>query len=113
MHELSLAEGVLDICKDYASRAGSDRVVSVRLEIGSLSHVEPDALAFSFTAVTRGTLAEGAALEIERVPGRGWCHDCGREITVTALGGACPHCDGYKLQVTGGDQMRVKEMEVA
>ena len=113
MHELALAEGVLGICRDHAGRAGSDRVLSVRLEIGALSHVDPDALAFSFTAVARGTLAEGAELQIDRVPGRGWCHDCGHLVELSALGAPCPDCGGYKLQVSGGDDMRVKEMEVS
>ena len=113
MHELSLAEGVLRICEDHAQRAGAEKVVVVRVEIGALSHVDADALAFSFEAVVRGTLAQGAQLEIDRVPGKAWCHDCGHEVTVASLVDACPDCGGFKLQVTGGEEMRVKEMEVA
>ena len=113
MHEMALAEGVLRICQDHASAAGAERVVVVWLEIGALSHVDPDALAFSFTAVVKGTLAEGARLEIERSPGRAWCHDCGKQVSLAALIDPCPDCGGYTLQVTAGEEMRVKEMEVS
>ncbi|MDQ2089736.1 hydrogenase maturation nickel metallochaperone HypA [Marimonas arenosa] len=113
MHEMALAEGVLRICEDHARRAGADKVVAVWLEVGALSHVDPDALAFSFTAVVKGTLADGARLEIARLPGRAWCHDCGQAVPVKSLVDACPECGGYKLQVTAGEDMRVKEMEVA
>ena len=113
MHEMALAESVLQIVEAQAREAGADKVVVVWLEIGKLSHVEPDAMRFCFDAVTAGSMVAGARLEIDRAPGRAWCHDCGQEIEIPALGSACPGCGGYKLQVTGGSEMRVKEMEVA
>lgn len=113
MHEMALAEGVLQIVEDQARGAGAEKVVAVWLEIGQLSHVEPEAIRFCFDVVTANTLADGARLEIDRAPGRAWCHDCGAEVDIPQLGAACPTCEGYKLQVTGGDQMRVKEMEVS
>ncbi len=112
MHELALAEGVLQICEDHAKRANAEKVVIVRVLIGALSHVDPDALSFSFSAVIPGTLAEGAALEIERIPGKAWCHDCMKEVAIAFLGDACPTCSGFKLQVIAGEEMRVKEIEV-
>ncbi len=113
MHEMALAESVVQIAVDQARAAGADRIVAVWLEIGQLSHVEPDAMRFCFDAVTAGTPAAGARLEIDRVPGKAWCHDCGAEVAIPRLGAECPSCGGYKLQVSGGDDMRVKEMEVS
>ena len=113
MHEMALAESVVQIVESQARAAGSDKVLSVRLEIGALSHVEPEALAFCFDAVTAGGIAAGAKLEIDRSPGRGWCHDCMAEVEIAALGEPCPRCGGYKLQVSGGQELRVKDMEVA
>ncbi len=113
MHEMALAESVVQIVESQARAAGSDKVLAVRLEIGALSHVEPDALAFCFDAVSAGGIAAGAKLEIDRTPGRGWCHDCTAEVEIAALGDACPRCGGYKLQVSGGRELRVKDMEVA
>ena len=65
MHEMSLAESILQIVEETARSSAADQVRAVRLEIGTLSHVERDALRFCFDAVTRGTLADGARLEID------------------------------------------------
>ena len=112
MHEMSLAEGILQIIEDAARSQGFGRVRTVRLEIGRLSSVEPEALSFCFEAVVRGSLAEGARLEIMPVPGSGWCLDCGQSVELTALYDSCPKCGGHKVQTTGGTEMRVKELEV-
>lgn len=112
MHEMSLAEGVLQIMQDQAKSQNYTKVKTVWLEIGQLSHVDPDAIAFCFDAVTRGTLADGAKLEIIRTPGKAWCHDCAAQIDVVALIAPCPSCGGHRIQVTDGDDMRVKELEV-
>ena len=112
MHEMSLAEGVLAILEDQAKAQAFGRVRTVFLDIGELSHVDPDALAFCFDAVVRGTVADGAVLEINRTPGTAWCHTCGRTVAMARLGDPCPECGGYSLQVTGGDAMRVRELEV-
>ncbi len=112
MHELSLCEGVLQILEESARRQGFARVKCVRLEIGGLSGVEPEAMRFGFDAVTRGSLAEGAALEIIQVPGQAWCLPCARTVAVQQRFDACPDCGSYQLQVTGGEEMKVKELEV-
>ena len=112
MHEMSLAEGVLQILEDQAKAQDFAQVKTVWLEIGELSHVDPEAIAFCFDAVTKGTLAEGAALEIVRTPGQAWCHDCMEQVPVSHLADPCPKCGGHRVQVTDGDDMRVKELEV-
>ena len=113
MHEMALAESVVQIVEAQVRAAGAERVLVVRLEIGALSHVEPAALAFAFEVVAARSLAAGARLEMIRSPGRAWCHDCGAEVELAALGAPCPGCGGYKLEVTAGQEMRVKDMEVA
>jgi hydrogenase nickel incorporation protein HypA/HybF len=112
MHEMSLCEGVLQILEDHAKRQGFNRVKTVWLEIGALSGVEPEAMRFSFDAVTHGSLADGAALEIIDIPGSAWCMQCAKSVTVSQRYDACPDCGGYQLQVTGGDEMKIKELEV-
>ncbi len=113
MHEMALAEGVLQIVEDTARANTAAQVRSVLLEIGALSHVEVQALRFCFDAVTRGTVADGARLDVAAVPGRAWCLPCGASVPLQRLGDACPQCGSYQLQVTGGEEMKVKEIEVA
>ena len=113
MHEVALAEGVLRIVMDAARASAATRVHTVWLELGALAHVEPDALEFCFDAVTRGSVAEGARLEIARTAGAAWCMPCGTRVPLAKLGAACPACGSYQLQVLEGDAMRVKEIGIA
>ena len=113
MHEMSLCESILQVLEDHAQRQGFGRVNAVWLEIGGLSGVEPDAMRFGFEAVMRGTLADHARLEIIEVPGQAWCMQCGKSVPVKQRFDACPHCGSYRLQVTGGEEMRIKELEVS
>jgi hydrogenase nickel incorporation protein HypA/HybF len=113
MHEMSLAEGVLQLIEDAAHKDQFNRVSTIWLEIGQLSGVEPEALAFCFDAVTRDTVADRARLEIITLPGQGWCQACARTVPMSEVFDACPSCGGYPLQVTAGTEMRVKELEVS
>jgi hydrogenase nickel incorporation protein HypA/HybF len=113
MHEMSLAEGMLAIVEDAARASAATRVTNVRLAIGALSHVERDALAFCFDAVTRGSVAEGATLTIDAVDGAAWCMPCGATVALARIGDPCPRCGSFQLTVTAGDDMRVKDIEVA
>ncbi len=113
MHEVALAEGVLRIVMDAARASAATRVHTVWLEIGALAHVEPQALEFCFDAVTRGSVAEGARLDIARTSGTAWCMPCGARVPLARLGDACPRCGSYQLQVLEGDAMRVKEIGIA
>jgi hydrogenase nickel incorporation protein HypA/HybF len=113
MHEMSLAEGVLQLIEDAAREQHFAQVTTVWLEIGQLSGVEVEAMKFCFDAVTRDSVADGARLEIVSVPGVGWCMTCSKPVPMAEVFGECPQCGGYQLQVTGGTEMRVKELEVA
>ncbi len=112
MHEMALAEGILQLVEETAQRERAQRVKLVVLEIGELSTVEADALRFCFDAVTKGSIANAAALEIVHVPGVGWCMECAATLPMQELFGACPQCGGYQMQATGGTEMRVKEIEI-
>lgn len=112
MHEMSLAEGIVQLIEDASRREGFKRVSAVFVEIGRLSSVEPEALAFCFGSATLGSVAEGARLEIIDIPGQGLCLQCGAEMEVENLYDPCPKCGGYGINVTGGTEMRVKELEV-
>ncbi len=112
MHEMSLCEGVLQVLEDEAKRQHFSKVKTVWLEIGAMSGVEVEAMRFCFDVVIRHTLADGAKLEIIEVPAEAWCLNCTQTVTVKQRYDACPHCGSYQLQVTRGEEMRIKELEV-
>jgi hydrogenase nickel incorporation protein HypA/HybF len=102
----------VQIVEDTARANGGGRVSRVLLEVGRLAGVEIEALRFCFDAASRTSLAEGAALDIEEPDGQAWCLPCGESVTFSGLTDACPHCGSYQLQVTGGTQLKVREIEM-
>ncbi len=112
MHEMALTESVVAIVEETARREKKVRVRAVVLEIGALACAEPEAMRFCFEVVSRGTPAEGARLEIVLVPGSGWCFDCERTVALAERFSPCPVCGHSRVQMTSGDELRVREMEV-
>ena len=113
MHEMSLAESIVQIVEDTARQHGGGRVRAVRLEVGRLAGGGLGALRLCCDAACREPLAAGAALEIDQPAGRAWCMPCGGSVTVEGLGEPCPDCGSYQLQVTGGSELRVREIEMS
>jgi hydrogenase nickel incorporation protein HypA/HybF len=109
---MALAESVLEIVERTARSHGAKRVRTVRLEIGVMAQVEIEAMEFAFEVVQRGSVAEGAALVVTEVPGTAWCMQCSDSIPIAARGDGCPCCGSAQLQVTGGDRMRVADIEI-
>ncbi|MEZ5798352.1 MAG: hydrogenase maturation nickel metallochaperone HypA [Paracoccaceae bacterium] len=112
MHEMSLAEGIRTIVHDQARAHGFQRVTVLRLEIGRFAGVEKPALEFAFDVVMRGSPAEGARLEMIDLPGKALCYDCAKTVEISDRLDPCPECGGGRLIPQGGDEMRIKDMEV-
>ncbi|MFH1342684.1 MAG: hydrogenase maturation nickel metallochaperone HypA [Pseudomonadota bacterium] len=113
MHEMAICESIRGILEEEAARQAFSKVDRVCLEIGRLSGVEVEALKFGFDVVMRGSPAENARLEIVETPGRAWCMPCGQSITIAARYEPCPACGSHQMQVTGGDEMKIRELEVS
>jgi len=113
MHELSLIQSVFDIIDDHAQQEQFARVISLKLSCGRLSSVEPAAIRFAFEVQSRGTKAEGAALELQIQPVVMYCFSCEREFEPSDYAEACPRCGGSEITLTGGtEELRFLEMEV-
>ena len=112
MHEMAICESILGILKEQARSQNFDSIKRVRLEIGPLSGVEIEALKFGFDVVTRGSLAESAALEIVETKAMAWCMPCGETVSIRQRYDPCPKCGSHQLQVTAGEELRIKELEL-
>ncbi|HUK64896.1 MAG TPA: hydrogenase maturation nickel metallochaperone HypA [Dongiaceae bacterium] len=108
MHELALMESIVAAVEERIQPA---RAARVRLQIGRLAGVMPDALRFCFDVCTQGTHLEGAALEIDEIRGRATCRRCGREVEMESFLDACP-CGSVDVDLVAGQEVRVKEVEV-
>ncbi len=112
MHEFSLCESIIETITIQTRQQGFNRVRRVWLEIGALANVELDALRFAFEIARQDTVAATAELDIITLPGRAWCLDCAETVTVNQYFDPCPRCGGYQWRLTGGNEMRIKELEV-
>lgn len=112
MHELSVAVSLVETASRHAADHGAARVRSVRVRIGALSGVEPDALAFSFPVAARSTRCEGAALDVTVIPAVGACGSCGGRSEVVDLLAPCPACGAWPLSVEGGRDLHLESLEV-
>lgn len=115
MHELSLAEGMLDIASQELAKHGCTRLKLLRVEVGALSGVVPEALEFGFSSLVRDTPNADAVLEIVRVPLKLRCLMCGEVFESRARPGelsACPKCgEDIGHEVLQGKEMRVVWLE--
>ena len=112
MHELSIAQNIVDIVLQHLPTADGVHVTKVRLTLGAMAGVVPDSLEFCFGAITQGTNLEGAVLEIEHLPLTAKCGDCGREGEIEPTFFSCPSCGSNRLTILTGREMQVREIEV-
>ena len=112
MHEMSLCEGMRTVIEEQIKGRNVARVTRVRVEIGRFAGVEKPALDFTFDVVMRGSVADGAELVMIDLPGRAMCYDCMCEVEINHRLDPCPDCGGGKLIPMGGDELRIKDLEV-
>lgn len=113
MHEVSIAQGMLDIAIDNCKKQGYGSIESIKVKIGRASGVVPDSLHFAFEALKPGTIAEKAVLTIIEVPVSGFCKGCGKHFTVEEKYVLeCPLCGDPSFQVETGRELNIDEMEV-
>ena len=105
-------QSALERVLEKARQSGANRVHAIRLRIGVLSGVVPDALQFAFEALAADTPAEGAKLVIEDVPARFWCAKCKREFKATRMFAECPDCHYSSAELRAGREMELTSMEV-
>jgi hydrogenase nickel incorporation protein HypA/HybF len=111
MHELAIAEGLLKIVEDEGNKHALLRVRKIRLRIGKLSTVVPEALSFSFEMVSRGSLAEGADLVVDVVPVIGHCQACNVDFQTDDYFLLCPHCSGAVVALVSGKELEIVDIE--
>ncbi|MDR3591131.1 MAG: hydrogenase maturation nickel metallochaperone HypA [Negativicutes bacterium] len=112
MHEMAIAQGILDIALDNAARHGAKTISRIKLLVGEMTEVEPDSLRFCFGALAQGTAAAGAELEIEAVPLVGRCRDCGAEFVIKRFRFLCPACSSAGVEILSGRELKVEHLEV-
>jgi len=111
MHELSIIENTLEIALENAKNAG--KIHWLKMRIGEISGVVPEALHFAFDVITKGTIAEGATLEIETVPVNCYCQKCELKFKPLDICYECPSCGNLHTQIITGKEIELTSLEVS
>jgi hydrogenase nickel incorporation protein HypA/HybF len=113
MHELSIANSLVEIATEHAISAGAEKIKTITLRIGALSCVHQDALEFSFELITKDTMLEGAILEIIHVPVSVFCIPCNQEIELPGIQSfRCPLCNTPSPDIRTGKELDVESIEI-
>ncbi len=113
MHELGIAQNILEIIRQAVPEPDAASVRLIRLRVGQLSGVVPDSLEFCFQAIVSDTEMQKANLAIESVPTVFKCRKCGNRFQVNDLEFSCPQCQGSDLEIISGKELEVVEIELA
>ncbi|MBI1750557.1 MAG: hydrogenase maturation nickel metallochaperone HypA [Acidobacteria bacterium] len=112
MHELSIANSILEAVQAEAARRGGVCVRSVGVRVGEWSGVVPEALEFGFEALVKDTAWKSLKLQIERCPRRQRCTACGHEFAVDGYEWNCPACNSSQTVPISGDELEIAYLEV-
>jgi hydrogenase nickel incorporation protein HypA/HybF len=112
MHELSIAESIVEAVRQHEAVRGGRRVARIGVRVGETSGVNAEALAFCFDIAIRGTFLEGAALDLDRVPVVFRCESCGHEFEPVEFDPRCPRCGDERGRLVGGDELALAYLEL-
>ncbi|MDQ5984434.1 MAG: Hydrogenase maturation factor HypA [Syntrophus sp. SKADARSKE-3] len=115
MHELPITESILKIVLRHAAMNKVRKVMTIHLRVGRLSDLEDEWIQRYFDYLSKGSIAEGAMLKIERTPIMLQCNACTGtyEVEMSNLAEAvCPDCGKKDGKLISGREYYIKDMEV-
>jgi hydrogenase nickel incorporation protein HypA/HybF len=112
MHELGIAQNILEIVRQSVSKDQEPSIKWIRIRVGDLSGVVPDSLDFCFSALISETDMRQAGLAIERVPTKSRCKSCGHPFEIEDMVFVCPACKSTNVELITGKELQVVEIEL-
>ena len=112
MHEMSLAQGIVEMVERTAQHEHFSRVTQLHLQVGALAGVEVQALRFALDSMSHEGVLQGVTVLIDTPKATAWCLHCSNAVEITARGQACPLCASYQIQPTSGTELKVVDMIV-
>ncbi|MFC2138417.1 hydrogenase maturation nickel metallochaperone HypA [Bacteroidota bacterium] len=110
MHELSIAQNIVEIAEEYAVKNNASIITEVEIEVGEMSGVVIEALEFAMQSATLETMLSGAKVEIIDIKGKAKCIDCQNEFFISSLFEVCPKCNSFHSEIISGKELRVKSI---
>ena len=112
MHELSLAESILETIVEKSIALEFSLVSDITLTIGALSCVDPDSLTWYLTEISENTPLANANIHVTKTPGKMYCNHCQQNFDSDELYCCCPHCNSTDKNIVSGDEMLISHIDV-
>ena len=112
MHELGVTESIVNIALSKAEEAQASRILKINIVIGELSGFVPDCIEFYFESLSKETIAEKAELDFDVIPAKFCCRDCSTISSPEGMLWICPNCQSQSMEVIGGEEFYIKDLEV-
>jgi hydrogenase nickel incorporation protein HypA/HybF len=112
MHEQSIVESILTLALKNAERANACKIVRIDLVVGGYTGVVEDSVSFYFGFLSQNTIAAGAQIRYTHVPGQLRCRDCDLLFPLQKRDYRCPKCEGRRVEIVGGRELYIENMEV-
>lgn len=113
MHELSLAQDIVEIIRQYVPEDRAGYVRTVKIKVGPLAGVVADSLDFCFGAIVGDTPLRHARLDIEATRLQSVCSACDTTFTVEGSSFLCPQCGSIDNSLVSGTELQVVEIELS
>lgn len=112
MHEISIAQSIVELAEAQARQRNASTVEEVELEIGYLAGVELQTLDFALKSVIKGTMLTNAVIVFHYITGEGCCGECNTVFPMDTLFTSCPHCGSFFINIIKGKELRMKSIVV-
>ena len=112
MHEQSIVTSLLSLALNTAAKASARKIVGIHLVVGDYTGVVEDAVNFYFGFLSKDTIAAGARIKYTHVAGQLRCRDCDVLFPLQKHDFHCPKCDGKRVEIVGGRELYIENMEV-
>ena len=112
MHELSITQSMFDLVLEQANKAKAKKVEKINMVIGEMTGIVGDSVQFYFDFLSKGTIAEEAALSFSMVPPKVRCRNCSKTFKLKEFEWTCPYCHGESLEIIAGQELYVESIEV-
>ena len=112
MHELSVAQNIIEIVEEHAAKMNAEHVSEITIDIGSISGVIPENLEFAWEVSSKNTIVEGAVLKINFIKAKAVCLECKKEFNLDDIYSMCEYCNSVKYEIIQGKELKVKSIKI-
>ncbi|MFA5781834.1 MAG: hydrogenase maturation nickel metallochaperone HypA [Bacteroidales bacterium] len=112
MHELSVAQNIIEIVEEHAKKLHALAVSEVELDIGMVSGVIPENLEFAMDVAIKNTLLEGAKIKINVILAKAKCLNCLKDFEMDDIYTMCLHCGSLQYEIIQGKELKVKSIKI-